>query len=216
MKDKCEVLLENENIVYSIINKYTYYFDKDDLYQVGMMGLIDAYDHYKSDKNTKFSSFAYFYVLGKVKEYIRNSHILKVSRELIKLNASIEKARDYLTQKIGQIPTDDDIALFLEIDVNSIRQAKEATNLVMSLETENEEEQTLYSRIGYEEQLYREDILDLKQELNKLNEYDRNIIIKRYKEGLTQSELSKELGINQVKVSRKEKEILTRLRTRLQ
>ena len=216
MKDKATTLLENENIVYSIINKYTYYFDKDDLYQVGMMGLMDAYDHYKNDKNTKFSSFAYFYVLGKVKEYIRSSNIMKVSRELFKLNTSIEKARDYLTQKIGQIPTDDDIALFLEIDVNSIRQAKEATNLVISLETENEEEQNLYSRIGYEEQLYREDILDLKQELNNLNEYDRNIIIKRYKEGLTQSELSKELGINQVKVSRKEKEILTRLRTRLQ
>ena len=52
MKEKAEVLLENEKIVYSIINKYTYYFDKDDLYQVGMMGLMDAYDNYKSDKNT--------------------------------------------------------------------------------------------------------------------------------------------------------------------
>ena len=216
MKDKVDVLLENESIVYSIINKYTYYFDKDDLYQVGMIGLMDAYDHYRNDKNTKFSSFAYFYVLGKVKEYIRNSNMMKVSKELIKLNTSIEKARDYLAQKLGHIPTDDDIALFLEIDIENIRQAKEATNLIMSLETENEEEQNLYSKVGYEEQMYREDILDLRKELDNLNEYDRNIIIKRYEEGLTQSELSKELGINQVKVSRKEKEILMRLRTRLQ
>ena len=215
MKDKTTILLENENIVYSIINKYTYYFDKDDLYQVGMIGLMDAYDHYKDDKNTKFSSFAYFYVLGKVKEYIRNSNMMKVSKELIKLNASVEKARDYLTQRIGSIPTDDDIALFLEIDIESIRQAKEANNLVMSLETENDEEQNLYSKVGYEEQMYREDILDLRKELDNLSDYDRNIIKKRYEEGLTQSELSKELGINQVKVSRKEKEILTRLRTRL-
>ena len=215
MKDKTTILLENENIVYSIINKYTYYFDKDDLYQVGMIGLMDAYDHYKDDKNTKFSSFAYFYVLGKVKEYIRNSNMMKVSKELIKLNASIEKARDYLTQKIASIPTDDDIALFLEIDIESLRQAKEANNLVMSLETENDEEQNLYSKVGYEEQMYREDILDLRKELDNLSDYDRNIIKKRYEEGLTQSELSKELGINQVKVSRKEKEILTRLRTRL-
>ena len=216
MKDKAEVLLENENIVYSIINKYTYYFDKDDLYQVGMIGLMDAYNHYKGDKNTKFSSFAYFYVSGKVKEFIRNSNMMKVSKELIKLNTSIEKAKDYLTQRIGHIPTDDDIALFLEIDIESIRQAKEANNLMMSLETENEEEQNLYNKVGYEEQMYREDILDLRKELDNLNEYDRNIIMKRYEEGLTQSELSKELGINQVKVSRKEKEILTRLRTRLQ
>lgn len=216
MKDKATVLMENESIVYSIINKYVYYFDKDDLYQVGMIGLMDAYDHYKDDKNTKFSSFAYFYVLGKVKEYIRNSNMMKVSKELVKLNSSIEKARDCLTQRIGQTPSDDDLALFLEIDINSIRQAKEANSLIMSLESENEEEQNLYYKIGYEEQMYREDILDLRKEIDNLSEYDRNIIMKRYGEGLTQSELSKELGINQVKVSRKEKEILTKLRTRLQ
>lgn len=215
MKDKAKVLSENENIVYHIINKYTHYFDKDDLYQVGMIGLMDAYDHYKEDKNTKFSSFAYFYVLGKVKEYIRNSNMMKVSKELVKLNTSIEKAKDYLTQRLGYIPKDDDVALFLEIDIEKVRQAKEANHLVMSLESENEQEQDLYNKVGYNEIGYSEDILDLRKELDNLNEYDRNIIIKRYEEGLTQSELSKELGINQVKVSRKEKEILTRLRTRL-
>ena len=215
MNEKTKVLLENEYIVYSIINKYTYYFDKDDLYQVGMIGLIDAYNHYKDDKNTKFSSFAYFYVLGKVKEYLRNTNLIKVSKELVKLNTSIEKARDYLTQKLNYIPTDEEIAIFIDISVEKVRQAKEANNLVMSLETENDEEQDMYNKIGYDEIGYREDILDLRKEIDNLNEFDRNIIIKRYEEGLTQSELSQELGINQVKVSRKEKEILTRLRTRL-
>ena len=215
MTDKTNMLLENEKIVYSIINKYTYYFDKDDLYQVGMMGLLDAYENYKSDKNTKFSSFAYFYVLGKVKEYIRKSNIIKVSRELVKLNCAIEKARDHLTQKLGYIPSDTDIALFLEIDIKQIEEAKEANNLVASLDNENEEETKIYDYVGYTESAYNEEILDLKIELANLNEYDRNLILKRYQEGLTQSEVSKELGINQVKVSRQEKQILTRLRTRL-
>lgn len=215
MIDQTSILLENEFIVYSIINKYIYYFDKDDLYQVGMVGLIEALNHYKTNKNTKFSSFAYFYVLGRVKEYIRNSNMIKVSKELIKLNSSIEKAKEYLTQKLGYIPSDEDIALFLEIDIEHLRQAKEANELVISLETENEEEQSLYNIVRYEEKEYREDILDLRKEIDNLNKYDRDIILKRYEEGLTQSEVSKELGINQVKVSRKEKEILTRLRTRL-
>ena len=57
--------------------------------------------------------------------------------------------------------------------------------------------------------------IEEEEEDYNLNEFDKNIIIKRYEEGLTQNELSQELGINQVKVSRKEKEILTRLRTRL-
>ena len=215
MKDKTTILLENEGIVYSIINKYIEYFEKDDLYQVGMIGLIEAYDNYKNDKNTKFSSYAYFYVLGKVKEYIRKSNVMKVSKELSKINNRIEKAKEYLTQKIGSIPSDEDISLFLEIDINLIREAKEANLLVMSLESENEEGECLYNNIGYNEISYREDIQDLRIELENLNDYEKNIIIKRYQEGLTQSELSKELGINQVKVSRQEKEILTKLRTRL-
>ena len=215
MTDKTQILLENEKIIYSIINKYTYYFDRDDLYQVGMLGLIDAYDIYNSNKNTKFSSFAYFYVLGKVKEYIRKSNVIKVSRELIKLNSSIEKAKEVLTQRLGYIPSNEEIALFLEIDIKNIEEAKEATNLVASLDSENEEEINLYNTLGYTEQAYNEEILDLKIELENLNDFERNLIIKRYGQGLTQTEVSKELGINQVKVSREEKQILTRLRTRL-
>lgn len=215
MTDKTQILLENEKIIYSIINKYTYYFDRDDLYQVGMLGLIDAYDNYNSNKNTKFSSFAYFYVLGKVKEYIRKSNVIKISRELIKLNSSIEKAKEVLTQRLGYIPSNEEIALFLEIDIRNIEEAKEATNLVASLDSENEEEINLYNTLGYTEQAYNEEILDLKIELENLNDFERNLIIKRYGQGLTQTEVSKELGINQVKVSREEKQILTRLRTRL-
>ena len=215
MTDKTNMLLENEKIVYSIINKYTYYFDKDDLYQVGMMGLLDAYENYKSDKNTKFSSFAYFYVLGKVKEYIRKSNVLKVSKEIVKLNTSINKAREALMQRLGYIPSDDEIALFLEIEVNKITEAKNANNLVMSLDSENEDDIKLYDTLGYTENCYREDILDLKSELSNLNDFERDLITKRYEQGLTQNEVSKELGINQVKVSREEKQILTRLRTRL-
>lgn len=215
MTDKTQLLLENEKIVYSIINKYTYYFDKDDLYQVGMIGLIDAYENYDPDKNTKFSSFAYFYVLGKVKEYIRKSNVLKVSKELIKLSSSIEKARELLTQRLGYMPTDEDISLFLEIDIKHINEAKAATALVSSLDSENEEEVNLYNTLGYTEPGYQEEILDLKTEIENLNDFEKDIIKKRYEQGLTQSEVSKELGINQVKVSRSEKQILTRLRTRL-
>ena len=55
-----EQLLEYENLVYSIINKYSG-FDKDDLYQVGIMGLVQAYKNYNSSFNVKFSSYAYYY-----------------------------------------------------------------------------------------------------------------------------------------------------------
>lgn len=217
MINEARLIEENEYIIYHIINKYSYYFDKDDLYQVGMVGLLNACRHYDNGKNTKFSSFAYFYVLGEVTKYIRDSNFLKVSKDLVKLNSLIEKARDYLTQKIGYVPSNDEIALFLEIDVGKINEAEIANSLVTSLDNDvnanNEPE--IYNYYGYCEKGYNEEILDLKTELGKLNEFDRELITKRYNEGLSQSEVSKELGINQVKVSRCEKQILTKLRTRL-
>ena len=59
-----EELLNYEGLIYSIINKYTKNFDKDDLFQVGMLGLIEAYKNYKNNFNTKFSTYAYYYILG--------------------------------------------------------------------------------------------------------------------------------------------------------
>lgn len=215
MIKQVELLEQNEYIVYSIINKYTSYFDKDDLYQVAMIGLINALKNYKEDKNTKFSSYAYFYIKGEVTKYIRESNILKISKDLIKLNTSIEKAKDYLTQKIGRIPSREELSLFLEIDIKDIEEAENIKALVTSLDNQTEEETEMYNFYGYEEKSYKEELLDLKNELEKLSEFDRKIIEKRYKEGLTQSEISKELGINQVKISRCEKEILIKLRKRL-
>lgn len=215
MIKQVELLEQNEYIVYSIINKYTSYFDKDDLYQVAMIGLINALKNYKEDKNTKFSSYAYFYIKGEVTKYIRESNILKISKDLIKLNTSIEKAKDYLTQKIGRIPSREELSLFLEIDIKDIEEAENIKTLVTSLDNQTEEETEMYNFYGYEEKSYKEELLDLRNELEKLSEFDRKIIEKRYKEGLTQSEISKELGINQVKISRCEKEILIKLRKRL-
>ena len=80
-----DTLLDYEGLIYSIINKYPRRFDYDDLYQVGMIGLIDAYKHYDESYETKFSSFAYYYIIGEINKYIRESSSLKVSRSLIEL-----------------------------------------------------------------------------------------------------------------------------------
>ena len=214
MTDLNELIFQNENLIYSIINKYKDYFDLEDLYQTAAIGLINAYKNYKQDKNTKFSSYAYFYIEGEVKKYIRGSNTLKISKELIKLNTAIQKAKEVLWQKLNREPTDFELSLFLEIEEQEIINAKQATALVESLD--NDEEENLYNKTSYNEQKYNEEILDLRTEINNLKELQRQIIISRYEEGLTQQEVSKLLGINQTKVSREEKEILVRLRNRLQ
>jgi len=85
----------------------------------------------------------------------------------------------------------------------------------MLIQSLDKDEEMIYNTVGYDEKNYDSDIIDLKTELEKLEEDERILINNRYKEGLTQKETSEVLGISQVKVSRMENKILTRLRTRL-
>ena len=210
MKD---VILENNNLIYSIINKYTFYFDKDDLYQAAVLGLIKAYKNYKEDKNTKFSSYAYFYIIGEVKSFIRESNTMKVSKEMAKLNNVIIKAREVLSQKYNKEVTDDEVSKFTNIPVDMITEINNVTSITKSLD--EEDEKSLYNYIFYDENSYNEEILDLKNEINNLNDFEKSLIENRFIKDLSQRETSEALGINQVKVSRKEKDILVRLRARL-
>ena len=132
---KMDELLDYEGLVYSIIHKYSKKFDYDDLYQVGMLGLIDAYKHFDSSQ-TKFSSFAYFYIVGEINKYIRNSSSLKVSDQYVKIKKQIIKAKEKMTQKLGREPTSLEISLFLDIDENLIHQAILATETVDSIEND--------------------------------------------------------------------------------
>lgn len=208
-----EDILEYENLVYSIINKYKN-FDREDLYQVGMIGLIDAKRNYKEEVNTKFSTYAYFYILGKVKEYIRKSNPYKISKDIIKLNKSIEKATDIMSQRLGRTPTDLELSLFLEIDEEKIIETRQALQNIKSLDY-NEENIDLYNSIKVEDKNINSDILDLKEAINNLSKEEQDIIIDRYFNDLTQTEVSKELGMSQVQVSRKETKILQKLKATL-
>ena len=206
-------LLEYEGLVYGIINRYSSYFDKDDLYQVGMLGLVDAYRHYDSSLNTKFSTYAYYYILGEVRKFIKDSNLVKVSSDLIKLNSSVEKAKEAMSQSLGREPTLTELSLFLEIDEEKIEEARVASLDIRSLDyMVDDESNDLYNSIISTDNGMNCEILDLKFALDGLSDDEKNLIISRYFDDLTQTETSRELGISQVQVSRKEGKILEKLK----
>lgn len=209
-------LLEYEGLVYGIINRYSAYFDRDDLYQVGMLGLVDAYKHYDSSQNTKFSTYAYYYVLGEVKKFVRESNLVKVSSELVKVNQAVERAKEKMSQSLGREPTTTELSLFLEIDEEKIEEARVASLDVRSLDyMVDDESNDLYNSIISTDNGMKCEILDLKIALDGLSSEEKNLIVSRYFDDLTQSETSKELGMSQVQVSRKEGKILEKLRVQL-
>ena len=201
-----EEVLNYEGLIYSIINKYPKRYDRDDLYQVGMLGLIDAYKHFNKNYETKFSTFAYYYIVGEVNKYIRESSSLKVSKDLIELKKKILKVKEVMIQKLGREPSNLEISLYLEVDEELVNEALIATDEVTSMDE-------IYNIGNYDNT--SADILDLKLELEKLPEEEKNIILARYYDDMTQSEVSKKLGISQVQVSRNENKILQKLRSNL-
>ena len=178
-----ENILEYENLIYSIIKKYSAYFDLDDLYQVGMLGLIQAYDKFDSNFDVKFSSYAYYYIKGEVLKYIRENKTIRVSKDILKLNSSIEKTKDVMRQRLGREPTTTEISLFLEIDEEKINEASLLVQDVKSLDyTYDEESSDFYNSIQTQETGMQEDILDLKTEVMKLQPEERALILARYYE----------------------------------
>ena len=202
-----EGLLEYDGLIYKIISKYPKRYDRDDLYQVGMLGLIDAYKHYNSSYGAKFSTFAYYYIVGEVNKYIRENSSLKVSKNLVELKKKILECREMMIQKLGRNPTNLEISLYLDVDESLIDSALIATDEVTSID-DNINLIKSYDDTSPE-------VLDLKGEINKLSPDERRLIYARYYEELTQSETSNILGMSQVQVSRNETKILKKLRNSL-
>lgn len=208
-------ILEYENLIYKMISQYKS-FDKEDLYQVAIIGLMKAKKNYKDSENTKFSTYAYYYILGEINNYITASNPVKVSRDLLRLNKSLEQAKEVMRQRLRREPTSEELSIFLEEPLEKIQEATLATRQVESLDYAYEEENMdLYNSIGTQEMGMNDEILDLKNAISTLSKEEQQLIIARYFNDLTQQETSKTLGMSQGQVSRKETKILEKLKTTL-
>lgn len=207
-------VLEYENLIYKMISKYKN-FDQEDLYQVAMLGLMNAKRNYKPDENTKFSTYAYYYILGEINTYIKASNPVKISQDLLRLKGSLIHAKETMTQRLRREPTIEELSVFLEVPMDKIEEAMIATSAVESLDYTYDDENDLYNSFGQQETQMTEDFLDLKNAVQNLPKEEQDLIVARYYEGLTQQETSETLGMSQVQVSRKETKILQKLKTSL-
>lgn len=208
-------ILEYENLVWSIVAKYGGYFDKEDLYQVGMIGLMNAYQHFDASRGIKFSTYAYQYIFGEVHKYVSDSRTVRVSRDMQKLNRMIESERDMLRQTLMREPSDLELSVSLGITEQQLVEAKALGEMVKSLDSMTSDDMNLYARLGCEEKQLSPEMMDLKTEIASLDREDQQLIYSRYFVDLTQQEVSQDLGISQVQVSRKESKVLNKLKTRL-
>lgn len=217
--EKADIIIEYEWLIYSIINKYKNIYDIEDLHQVAVIGILNAISKYDSSMNTKFSTYAYKYVLGEVLKYVNDNRGFRLSREYLQLERKIIKAREILTQKLMRKPSNYELSLFLELDENLINKIDVVTAKVDSLEkivSEDGKCLTLLDTIDDGKDVNNLDNICLRDELNKLSSEEKELIKSRFFMDKTQKETADILGINQVQVSRNEKKILKKMKCNMQ
>lgn len=210
-----DLIKDNKKMICSIINKYTKYYEFDDLYQVSIIGIIKAYNNYNNNSNAKFSTYAYKYILSEVINYVNNSKTIKTSREYNRLYKKILEAKNVLTQKLMKEPSNQELSLFLELDINLIEDVLRLKDNVKSLDeaiNEDGKTLTLLDSLSLEGSSINLDHILVKELLKTLTEEEFRLINLRYFQDKTQTETARYLNTNQVQVSRNETKILKKLK----
>lgn len=208
------VVEKNSRLVWSIVKRFNNRkIETEDLFQIGAIGLVKSIKRFKPEYNVKISTFAATYIIGEIKRFLRDDGSVKISRTIKELNYKIENLkREY--EKIGKNITIQKLQEELKETKENIILALESNDSIKSLdEVTQDKKQKICNQLkveGHEDETIKKIIL--KDELKKLSQKEKQIIIDRFFYDKTQTEIAKKMNISQVQVSRIEKKILIKMR----
>ncbi|MFB1050443.1 RNA polymerase sporulation sigma factor SigF [Paraliobacillus sp. JSM ZJ581] len=215
-----DILVErNVRLVWSVVQRFMNRgYDPDDLFQIGCIGLLKSIDKFDLSYEVKFSTYAVPMIIGEIQRFIRDDGSLKVSRSLKEVGNKVRKKKDELTKLLGRSPTISEIAESLDLSIEEVVHAQEASKLPHSIhETvyENDGDPiTLMDQISDQDSKWFDKIA-IQEVIREMNERERLIVYLRYYQDKTQSEVAERLGISQVQVSRLEKKILEWMKSQI-
>lgn len=213
---KDEIVMGNLKLVLSSLKPYRMKkICLDDLFQVGVVGLIKAIDNFDCSKEVMFSTYAVPMIRGEIKRYVRDSSsLLKVSRQVKDLAYHCFAYQEQYQNNHERSPSYMEIADELGVDVYDVDEAMCSTIPVLSfnepINNDGQDELELYDIVKDDEEQIEKVVqrLTLREAIRKLDELEQIIIDRRYFKDQTQSEIAKELNISQAQVSRIEKQAL--------
>ena len=217
---KEQLIKENNGLIWSVIRRFSGKAEQEDLYQIGAIGLLKCIEKFDFTYEVKFSTYAVPMIIGEIKRFLRDDGTIKVSRRIKELSFRIKQLQEESIKKGDKELTFSELAEKLETDTDEIILAIESARAVESLfiKTGEQDSQTLLIdqlKASSENDILIENIA-LKEALKYLNRKERQIIIMRYYQDKTQTDIAKQLGISQVQVSRIEKKVLQSMKKAMQ
>ena len=218
-KARIQLVEENVGLIWCVVKRcYGRGVEPEDLFQIGSIGLLKAIDKFDLSFDVKFSTYAVPMISGEIKRFLRDDGMIKVSRSLKENQWKIKRAVEAFQRETGREPAIEEIAKELGLEPEEIVLSMEAVVEVESMDQSifaaDGKEIFLKERIA-DEKNEEEELLDkllLEQLLKTLDERDKKLILMRYFENKTQTQVAEILGISQVQVSRLEKKILRRMK----
>ncbi len=212
-------ILANFRLVLSIVHRYSKKVSNiDDLFQIGCVGLIKSVDHFDIKQNVAFSTYAVPMIIGEIRRFIRESNSLRVSRGIRDVAYMALKAREMLELGSNDEVSVQEIADYIKLPVFRVVYCLDAISEPVSLSdrayNSDDDSFTLQDQIAdprQSESIWTDNV-SLVQALSKLDQRERDILVKRYYQDKTQTEVSSEIGISQAQVSRLEKNAVCHMR----
>ncbi len=220
MKAREQLIEGNLRLVLSVVQRFAGRSDSmDDLFQVGVIGLIKAIDNFNLDLDVKFSTYAVPMCIGEVRRYLRDDNPVRVSRSVRDTAYKAMQVKERLTNKSGREPSVEEIAKELHMKKSDVVLALEAIVDPVSLyePVYNDGGDTIYVMDQVGDNSTDADWVDemmIKEELNHLSERENKILYMRFMQGKTQMETAAEIGISQAQVSRLEKSVIDRIKNK--
>lgn len=201
----------NLRLVLSVIQRFTNRGENpDDLFQVGVIGLIKAIDNFDSSLDVRFSTYGVPMIIGEIRRYLRDNNSVRVSRSMRDTAYRAMQIKEQLTNQNNREPTVEEIAKIMEVPKETVVLALEAIVEPVSLYEPvfSDGNDTIYvmDQIGdkNDDSTWLEEIA-VKEAISNLSDREKRILSLRFFRGKTQMEVASEIGISQAQVSRIEK-----------
>lgn len=218
-KEAMSALIQNNvGLVWNVVKRFSNRgYEKEDLFQVGCIGLVKAIRRFDSEFETQLSTYAVPMIIGEIRRFIRDDGPIKVSRSLKELAYKIELLQSENVKNGKEQFSIQELSEVLEVSKEEIVLSLESQEYIESLDRKiyDDDETTIADKILFAKNEYDEvvDKLTIKNMMNILDENEKKIIIYRYFKEKTQTEISKIIGVSQVQISRIEKRALDKMKT---
>lgn len=218
------IVAENTGLVWSVVKKFVGRgYEADDLFQIGSIGLMKCIDKFDISFGVKFSTYAVPMIMGEIKRFLRDDGMIKVSRPLKEMAIKAKYMQESLQHATGKSPTMAELATALGTNVEELAYAMDAGSEVESLYAVVHQGDGnpvyLLDKLDQQWDSNDEGMIDkiaLREVIRALAPKERQVIVMRYFQDKTQSQIAEAIGVSQVQVSRIEKRVLTALRTKLE